>query len=85
MRFDALRRAWNIADDAPVSSFGPGILHARKDAVTRGIQHLGKRARFVRLVIVSDENTCLIGGVPEQCDISCSFGVRRSPITIRVW
>ena len=86
VRFDALRRAWNIADDAPVSSFWAGyVLHARKDAVTRGIQHLGKRARFVRLVIVNDENTCLIGGVPEQCEALVAHLGAPQPHVIRVW
>merc|ERR1719326_1633427 len=68
MKFDALRTAWGIPADAPISSFWSGyVMHATRDAVLGGIERLGGQSAHVRLIIVNDSHTCIVGGRPEQC------------------
>jgi len=69
MKFDALRAAWGVAADAPISSFWSGyLLHSTRDAVLAGIERLGGKSAHVRLIIVNDAHTCIIGGKPQVCD-----------------
>jgi len=69
IRFDALRAAWNIPADAPVSSFWAGFaVQAPRDQILAMIDQMGAAADCVRLVIVNDSKTCIVGGKPEQCE-----------------
>jgi len=69
VKFDALRTAWGVSADAPVSTFWSGyVVHAPRDTVLAGINALGASASCVRLIIVNDTRTCIVAGKPDQCD-----------------
>ena len=67
-KFNALRSAWNIPSDTPVSDFWVGyVVQASRAAVEKALDELGAATDCVRLVIVNDSKTCIIGGKPQQC------------------
>ncbi|KAL3920228.1 MAG: hypothetical protein SGPRY_005332 [Prymnesium sp.] len=68
-RFEALRTAWGVPADAPLSSFWVGYaVQKSRDEVLNALRQMGAAASCVRLVIVNDANTCFVAGKPSQCD-----------------
>jgi len=64
VRFNALREAWGIRDEAPVESFWAGfIVHAPAEQVRSALREEDR----VRLILVNDASTCLVAGVPGEC------------------
>eukprot|EP00656_Telonema_subtile_P004501 TRINITY_DN1204_c0_g1_i7.p1 TRINITY_DN1204_c0_g1~~TRINITY_DN1204_c0_g1_i7.p1 ORF type:complete len:1346 (-),score=500.43 TRINITY_DN1204_c0_g1_i7:17-4054(-) len=62
--FNALRKAWGIPEDTPVDQFWAGfVLHATPAAVQAAVL----KQAHVRLILINDKSTCLIAGVPSQC------------------
>jgi len=74
--FKVLRNAWHIESGAPVASFWQGnILHATKADIEVAIQNIP----CVRLLIVNDNNSCLVAGKPESLELlreklNCKWG-----------
>nr|QNR09259.1 polyketide synthase subunit B [Aurantiochytrium sp.] len=65
VEFDALRKAWNIPQDTPVSEFWQGyVVRGTREAVEAAI---GPNNKYVHLTIVNDANSALISGKPEDC------------------
>merc|ERR1719310_2424288 len=73
VEFRALRKAWGVSKDAPVSSFWSGfVLFASAAKVSAALKAHAKQAPHVRLIIVNDSRSCLIAGKPEQCKLIIS-------------